>query len=145
MGEPGRAVVITGASGIAAAAARQLAARGDRCFVISRSAATCELLVGSLGASGTGFAAADLQDESQAVSAFAAAADALGTVDAVVAVAGGSARKFGDGWLHDMSLDAWNAQPDDDVPRGPRSHPSYACQGRFPRDDLKRAGHLSAA
>lgn len=104
-----RSVVITGASGIAAATARQLAADGDRCFIVSRSEASCARLVSSLGSSGGGYFVADLQNESEAEGAFAAAAEALDGFDAVVAVAGGSARRFGDGWIHDMSLDAWNS------------------------------------
>lgn len=109
MATPGRSVVITGASGIAAAAARQFAAQGDLCFVISRSEANSAELTASLGSSSAGYRVADLQREDEAEGAFAAAAAALGSIDAVVAVAGGSARRLGDGWLHDMSLDAWNA------------------------------------
>jgi NAD(P)-dependent dehydrogenase (short-subunit alcohol dehydrogenase family) len=105
----GRSVVITGASGIAAAAARQLAEAGDSVFVISRDPNTCASLADSLGAGSAGWHAADLQEEEAAVAAFAAAAEKMGGIDAVIAVAGGSARRFGDGWLHEMSLDAWNA------------------------------------
>lgn len=105
----GRSVVVTGASGIAAAAARQIVAEGGRCFIISRSESTCRSLVDELGVDGVGFASVDLQNEPGAVDAFCRARAALGTIDGVIAVAGGSARKFGDGWVHDMSLDAWNA------------------------------------
>jgi NAD(P)-dependent dehydrogenase (short-subunit alcohol dehydrogenase family) len=109
MDKTGRAVVITGASGIAAAAARQLAGAGDSVFVISRDPESCAALVDSLGERGAGWFAADLQNEQATVDALAAAVEKLGRLDAVVAVAGGSARRFGDGWLHDMTLDAWNA------------------------------------
>jgi NAD(P)-dependent dehydrogenase (short-subunit alcohol dehydrogenase family) len=105
----GRSVVITGASGIAAAAARQLAEAGDAIFVISRNPDACASLADSLGAGSAGWYAADLQEEDAAVAAFSAAAEKMGGIDAVVAVAGGSARRFGDGWLHEMTLDAWNA------------------------------------
>ncbi|WP_157731947.1 SDR family NAD(P)-dependent oxidoreductase [Arthrobacter sp. YN] len=104
-----RSVVITGASGIAAATARQLADAGDAVFVISRNPGSCAALVDSLGSEKAGWYAADLQDEEATVAAFNAAAKKLGRIDAVVAVAGGSARRFGDGWLHEMTLDAWNA------------------------------------
>lgn len=112
MTENGRSVVITGASGIAAATARRLAEEGDRCFIVSRSEETSAKLSASLGASSAGYFIADLRNESEAESAFAAANTSLGGFDAVVAVAGGSARRFGDGWIHDMSLDAWNASID---------------------------------
>lgn len=104
-----RSVVVTGASGIAAAAAHQLADVGDLVFVISRDASKCRQLVDSLGPQGVGWFSADLQSEAEAEAAFAAASKALGKIDAVIAVAGGSARKMGDGWLHEMSLDAWTA------------------------------------
>ena len=102
-------VVVTGATGIAAAAALQLAKAGHRVFVISRNSAGCEDLIRRLGRAGAGWYAADLQSESQTEAAFAAAADTLARIDAVIAVAGGSARKMGDGWAHEMTLDAWNA------------------------------------
>lgn len=104
-----RSVVITGASGIAAATARRLSDRGHSCFVVSRSEESCRDLVASLGRNGAGYFVADLQNEDEAVSSFEAAAACLGRIDAVVAVAGGSARKFGDGWIHEMSLEAWDA------------------------------------
>lgn len=109
MADSPRNIVITGASGIAEAAARQLAAKGDRVFIVSRDPSACKNLAQSLGERSAGWFAADLQDEGQTVNAFEVAVAALTSIDAVVAVAGGSARKFGDGWLHDMSLEAWNA------------------------------------
>jgi NAD(P)-dependent dehydrogenase (short-subunit alcohol dehydrogenase family) len=105
----GRNVVVTGSSGIAAACARRLAQLGDEVFVISRDGAKCEALAVSLGKAGAGWFAADLQVESEAVSAFEVADRTLGRIDAVIAVAGGSARRSGDGWLHEMTLDAWDA------------------------------------
>lgn len=106
---PRGGVVITGSSGIAAAAARQLADRGRDVFVISRRESSCAALVTGLGARGAGWAAADLQDEAAAVRAFDAAEQRLGRVDGVIAVAGGSGRRFGDGPLHDLTLQAWDA------------------------------------
>ena len=105
----GRRILVTGASGIAAAASRLLAARGDNVFVVSRDGAKCAALAGELGAGAAGWQAADLTREEATVEAFAAAEAALGSIDGVIAVAGGSARRFCDGWLHNMTLDAWNA------------------------------------
>lgn len=107
--EPVRAAVVTGATGIAAATARMLVARGHRVFIVSRTDDSCRELADSLGGGSAGWFAADLQVERNAEDAFEAAAESLGSIDAVVAIAGGSARRFGDGWLHEMSLDAWNA------------------------------------
>ena len=103
-----RRVVVTGSSGIAAAAAAQLSVNGDAVFIVSVDAASSKSLANSLG-HGTGWFAANLQEERQAVDAFTAAEETLGKIDAVVAVAGGSARSQGDGWLHEMTLGAWEA------------------------------------
>lgn len=101
-------VVVTGASGIAACAARRLARDGRPVFVVSRTEESCRALTGELGPAGAGWAAADLRDEERTVAAFDAAERALGRIDGVVAVAGGSGRPLGDGWLHDLTLEAWD-------------------------------------
>lgn len=105
----GRRAVVTGATGIAAATARQLAASGWRVFVVSIDPDECAQLGVELGASSAGLRVADLRVESDVVSAFDDAVESMGGIDGVVAVAGGSARRFGDGWLHEMTLDAWDA------------------------------------
>ena len=97
----GRSCVVTGATGIAGAAARRFAAEGADVFVISLDAADV--------VDGKSWAVADLADEQSAVEAFAAARDQLGRLDALFAVAGGSGRRFGDGPLHDVSAAAWDA------------------------------------
>jgi len=102
-------VVITGASGIAAATALRLARLGRRVFVVSLDPGECAELATALGASCAGYCVADLRSEEAAVHAFESADAALGSIDGLVAVAGGSARKAGDGWLHDLSLDGWDA------------------------------------
>lgn len=104
-----RTAVITGASGIAEATARRLVAGGWRVFVISLDGAQCATLASDLGGGCAGFFRADLRIDAEVVGAFDAAFSALGTIDGVVAVAGGSARWAGDGWLHEMTLAGWEA------------------------------------
>lgn len=106
-GRPHR-VVVTGATGIAAAAAQQLAARGSHVFVVARTATNCESLVADLGDHGAGWYAGDLRDEGDAEKAFAAAVAAMGGLDGVVAVAGGSGRRWGDGPIHEIPLSGWD-------------------------------------
>lgn len=101
--------VITGSSGIAAAAALRLASRGRRVFIVGRDETSCAELATRLGPAAAGYAVADLQLEDQAENAFAAAQRRLGTISRVIAVAGGSARGHGDGWVHEMSLASWEA------------------------------------
>lgn len=104
-------VVVTGATGIAAATARRAAEQGASVFVISMKGDACAALIAGLGAEPGvhGWAAADLTDEAQAVRAFRSAIDQLGGIDGLVAGAGGSARRLGDRVLHDMTLDGWHA------------------------------------
>lgn len=96
-----RSVVITGATGMAGAAARRFAAEGAAVFVISIDAQDNATVID--------WAAADLTDEAATVGAFATARERLGRLDALFAVAGGSGRRFGDGPLHAVTLEAWNA------------------------------------
>jgi NAD(P)-dependent dehydrogenase (short-subunit alcohol dehydrogenase family) len=98
----GRTCLITGATGIAAAAARRFVGEGAAVFVVSLEAADCDAL-------GLPHALADLRDEAATEKAFAAARTHLGRIDAVLAVAGASGRSVGDGPAHDVSLDAWDA------------------------------------
>lgn len=94
--------VVTGATGMAAAAASRFAAEGAEVVVISREPADCVDVANS-------YVEADLADEGAAERAFADARRHLGRLDAVFAVAGGSGRRFGDGPLHELTLAAWDA------------------------------------
>jgi len=109
MTSPSRRLLITGATGIAAAAARRHVAAGGEVFVISIDAAECEALTAEVEAAGgrCGWTAADLRDEAATVAAVAQAHAGWGRIDGLLAVAGGSGRKFGDGPLHEISLDGW--------------------------------------
>jgi NAD(P)-dependent dehydrogenase (short-subunit alcohol dehydrogenase family) len=105
----GKSIVVTGASGIAAAGARMAAEQGASVFVISREEAECRRLVTAIEETGgrAGFHVAELTDEADTVTAFEAAVDTLGGIDGLFAVAGGSGRRFGDGPVHEITLDAW--------------------------------------
>ena len=102
-------ILVTGSTGIAAAGARRFAAEGARVFVTSRTADHCARLVAEIsdGGAQAAFAAADLSDESQVDEAVNSAIVRFGRLDGLFAVAGGSGRRFGDGPLHDVTLDGW--------------------------------------
>ena len=106
-----RVVAVTGASGIAAAGARRFAEEGAAVFVISRRAEPCAALAEEIRASGghCEWAVADLQDEPATVAAFADCIARLGRLDGLFAVAGGSGRRFGDGPIHEVPLEGWDA------------------------------------
>lgn len=106
-----RVVVITGATGIAAAAAARFAEAGATVFTILINADECEALHAEL--SGThGWAAADLTDEGATVEAFQACHRRFERIDGLFAVAGGSGRSLGDGPAHSIPLDGWQATLD---------------------------------
>ncbi len=106
----GRTILVTGSTGIAAAAARQIAVEGGRVFVTSRSADHCAALAAGIRAGGgtAAFLPAELGDEAQVEAAVSAAVDRFGRLDGLFAAAGGSGRAFGDGPMHEMTRDAWD-------------------------------------
>jgi NAD(P)-dependent dehydrogenase (short-subunit alcohol dehydrogenase family) len=105
----GKSILITGASGIAAAGALRAAAEGARVFIISLLEEECRALAGRVADAGAsvGWAKADLTDESEADRAFTEAAGHLEGLDGLLAVAGGSGRAHGDGPTHEIPLDGW--------------------------------------
>jgi NAD(P)-dependent dehydrogenase (short-subunit alcohol dehydrogenase family) len=105
----GKSIVVTGATGIAAATAQLAAREGASLFVISMVEDECRELVSEIEGSGgrASWSATDLTDEEAAVAAFAASDAYLDGIDGLIAVAGASGRPHGDGPLHEMGLDAW--------------------------------------
>jgi NAD(P)-dependent dehydrogenase (short-subunit alcohol dehydrogenase family) len=108
-----KVILLAGATGMAAAAAEAFVAAGARVFITSRTEATCDDLARRLDAqAGRPVAAwhtADLQDETAVERVVAAAVERFGRLDGCFHTAGGSGRKFGDGPLHEVSLEAWDA------------------------------------
>lgn len=104
-----KSIVVTGATGIAAAGAMRASREGARVFVISLVEEDCSNLVDRIADQGgeATWASADLTVESEAESAFVEATAFLGRIDGLFAVAGGSGRRFGDGPVHEMSLAGW--------------------------------------
>lgn len=99
-------LLVTGSSGIAAATARMWASQNP-VFVVGIDEVECQSLVSGF-ASG-GFAVGDLRDESAVRTAISAGFQKFGRIDAVFNVAGISARRAGDGPLHECKIEAWRA------------------------------------
>lgn len=105
----GRTIYVTGSSGIAAAGARRFALDAAAVGIVARDAAECEALAGAIVEAGgrAVWAVADLRDEAATTAAFATLRSAIGPPDGLFAVAGGSGRRFGDGPIHEASLEGW--------------------------------------
>ena len=111
----GRTILVTGSTGMAASAARAIAREGGRVFVVSRTAAHLETLAGAIGADDEvrtvggrcAWHVTDLREEPEVEAAFDACLAAFGRVDGVYGVAGISGRRYGDGPLHEATLEGW--------------------------------------
>jgi NAD(P)-dependent dehydrogenase (short-subunit alcohol dehydrogenase family) len=105
----GKVCGITGATGIAEAAALRFAAEGARLFVVALREEDCGALADRIGTTTEmTWVAADLTNEDDTERAFARCAESFDRLDALLACAGGSGRPFGDGPLHSTSLESWN-------------------------------------
>lgn len=105
-----RGVVVTGSGGISEATAAVLLDAGDRVHVIARRVDHTGFLTSPRA--GLTMSVADLSDDEQTHAAFADAARSLGTIDGLVAVAGGSARRLGDGAVDGITSAALHANVD---------------------------------
>ena len=103
----GRSCLVTGSTGIAAAAALALHAEGARVFVVSRTAEHVDDLLRALGPTCAG-RRADLTEEAAVDALIGECVERFGRLDCVYNVAGISGRRFGDGPLHEMTLDGWS-------------------------------------
>jgi len=105
-----RVCLVTGSTGIAAAAAMRFAAEGAAVCVASRTEAHAHALGARIERAGgqAVSVAVDLAIEEQAEAAIAACVGAFGRIDGLFSVAGGSGRRFGDGPIHQMTAEAWD-------------------------------------
>ncbi len=101
-------LLITGSSGIAAAVARAWAAE-DSVFVFGINEIECRSLADELDA---GHSVGDVRDEVAVQHAVADCLDRYGRIDALMNVAGISARSLGDGPLHQCTPEAWDTVMD---------------------------------
>jgi NAD(P)-dependent dehydrogenase (short-subunit alcohol dehydrogenase family) len=106
----GRCVLVTGSTGMAASAARAIAAEGGRVAILSRSAEHAAALASEiLDAGGSAsWQAVDLREADGVDAAFSVLDDELPRLDAVYSVAGISGRRFGDGPLHEATAEGWD-------------------------------------
>jgi NAD(P)-dependent dehydrogenase (short-subunit alcohol dehydrogenase family) len=104
-----RTFLITASTGIGAETARQLARMGHNLFIVSRTEKNAAALVAELrglGAKADGFIG-DLTHPRVTLAAVERCMKRFGRLDGLYNVAGISARKFGDGPLHECSEEGW--------------------------------------
>lgn len=109
--------VITGSTGIAAATIKLAAHEGHAVFFVSRDEESCRLLAAELNAESSlcGFHVGDLTIPETVAEAIAACVAQFGRIDALFNVAGISGRRFGDGPLHECSVEGWQATFDNNA------------------------------
>jgi len=98
-------LLITGSSGIAAEVARRWAAQSP-VFIFGINEEQCSSLAGELKSAA--FAVGDVRDEAAVQRGVSECLDKFGRIDALMNVAGISARSFGDGPLHQCTSKAWD-------------------------------------
>ena len=103
----GRVLLITGSTGIAAATAERAAAEGASVFIVSKTGDHARMLADQLESAA--WAQADLTDEVEVDAAVTAAIERFGRIDGLFSAVGGSGRRFGDGPVHAVTADAWEA------------------------------------
>ncbi|HYM84966.1 MAG TPA: SDR family oxidoreductase, partial [Candidatus Dormibacteraeota bacterium] len=86
------------------------ASEGGSVFVVSRTGEHARVLAETVRAAGgrAAWRAAELSREAEVVTAFEAARTELGRIDGVFSAAGISGRSFGDGPLHEATLEGWD-------------------------------------
>lgn len=101
-----RLVIIGGTSGMGLSAAVACINEGAGVIVTGRNEGTAASAIQQLKGIGK-VVIADATKEDGAETAIRMCVDTFGGFDGIYHVAGGSGRKFGDGPLHEMSLDGW--------------------------------------
>ncbi|HXH50284.1 MAG TPA: SDR family oxidoreductase [Terriglobia bacterium] len=99
-------LLITGSSGIAEATALLAGSEGYRVFIAGLDEPQCRDLTARIA--GSGYFVGDLKEPSTAEGAISACLKKFGRVDAVFNVAGVSGRQFGDGPVHECSVEGWD-------------------------------------
>ncbi len=99
-------VIIGGTTGIGLSAARAFIDKGAKVVVTGISEAEAAAI--TLGGSGIAITS-DARQQGSAAAAIDSCVSAFGGFHGLYHVAGGSGRRFGDGPLHELTLDGWNA------------------------------------
>ncbi len=102
-----RIVIIGGTTGMGLSAAQAFVQNGARVTVVGRNQESCEAAEAQLGEACVALAG-DATQPDLAKDAIRLCINRWGGFDGLYHVAGGSGRKFGDGPLHELTLEGWN-------------------------------------
>ena len=102
-----RIVIIGGTTGLGLSAAHAFVGQGARVVVVGRNPESCKAAEVQLGGFGLALNG-DATDPATAISAITLCRGEFGGFDGLYHVAGGSGRRFGDGSLHQLTLEGWN-------------------------------------
>ena len=100
-------VIIGGTTGIGLSAAKAFIAEGAKLVVVGRNADSVAQAKKILGEN-VETLAADATHPETATNSILTCIEKFGSFDGLYHVAGGSGRKFGDGPLHELTLEGWN-------------------------------------
>jgi len=100
-------VIIGGTTGIGLSAARAFVREGAVVAIAGRNPDSCEQAKNILGEAAVVYTG-DAANPETAINTIERCLRAFGGFDGLYHIAGGSGRKFGDGPLHELSLDGWN-------------------------------------
>lgn len=103
-----RIVVVGGTTGMGLSAAQAFVREGAQVVVVGRNPENCAAAETLLDGNGLAMSG-DAADPQTALKAIDLCQTIFGGFDGLYHVAGGSGRRFGDGPLHELSLDGWNA------------------------------------
>lgn len=100
-------VVIGGTTGMGLSAALAFVREGAQVVVVGRNPESCTAAEQQLDGNGLAMSG-DASDPQTAAKAIALCQQIFGGFDGLYHVAGGSGRRFGDGPLHELTLEGWN-------------------------------------
>jgi NAD(P)-dependent dehydrogenase (short-subunit alcohol dehydrogenase family) len=100
-------VIIGGTTGLGLSAAKAFVSAGAQLVLVGRNEDSCNEAKNLLGDS-VAVLSGDASAEDTAVHAIELCLQEFGRFDGLYHIAGGSGRKFGDGPLHELTLNGWN-------------------------------------
>jgi NAD(P)-dependent dehydrogenase (short-subunit alcohol dehydrogenase family) len=100
-------VIIGGTTGLGLSAAKAFVREGANVVVVGRNPESVSEAQNELGKNSIALAG-DATQQGTAMQAIAKCSEKFKTFDGLYHVAGGSGRKFGDGPLHELTLEGWN-------------------------------------